>query len=278
VKVLKSDWADFNNKMILRMAVVLLVFAYSVRADVYPQPRVYASGFSIVLKLGGELYAALPVNYSGQVDAQAIALQSQDLPVMAPIATTEDRRRVRQVCLSAGFIDMVNHICHAKAIDRIQPGYFDRYVRNLAELSASDAQAPAPNIVNPRFWKDDVMNDQLSYFNQAIGFLTAVNLSHHYLGHYTKYAAGLASRGDAITPINKFLTADEWEVSVRAGAVDALDCALSTDGPRAVFDAIDRMPRRPSWVAYIVPQQVDLKHLNKELAAYETQFFQGRLK
>jgi hypothetical protein len=173
---------------------------------------------------------------------------------------------------------MVNHICHAKAIDRIEPGYFDQYVRNVAQLSAGDPQAPAPNIVNPRFWKDDVMNDQLSYFNQVIGFLTAVNLSHHYLGHYVKYSADLTAPGNILTPINRFLTADEWQRAVRAGAVDALDCALTTDGPRALFEAIDRMPRRPAWAAYVVPQQTDLKKLNKQLVAYETQFFQGRLK
>jgi|HubBroStandDraft_1064217.scaffolds.fasta_scaffold246647_1 hypothetical protein len=264
--------------MMFRMAIVLLICVFSVRAEVAVAPRVYESGFSIVIKLGGELYAALPCNFSRQVDSQAISLQTQDLPVVAPISTTEDQRPVRQVCLSAGFIDMVNHICHAKAIERIEPGYFDRYVRNLAELSVGNPQAPAPNIANPRYWKDDIMDDQLSYFNQVIGFITAVNLSHHYLGHYAKYAANLTTPGDALMPINKFLTTDEWDCSIRAGAVDALDCALSTDGPRAFFEAIDRMPRRPTWVAYVVPERVDLKRLNKQLAMYETEFFRGQLK
>jgi hypothetical protein len=264
--------------MTIKIAIILLTFAFSVRADVLPPPRVYTTGFSIVIKLGGELYAALPANYSEQLDAQAIAFQPQELPVVAPIATIDDKHALRQVCLSAGFIDLVNHICHAKAIDRVEPGYFDQYVKNVAQLCAGDALAQAPNIVNPRYWTDDVMNDQLSYFNQVIGFLTAINLSHHYLGHYAKYAANLAAPGDTAAPINNFLTANEWEVSVRAGAVDALDCALTTDGPRALFEAIDRMPKRPAWAAYIVPQQVDIKNLNKELAAYETDFFQGRLK
>ena len=118
---------------------------------------------------------------------------------------------MRQVCLSAGFIDMVNHICHAKAIDRIEPGFFDNYVKNLAQLSASDPSASAPKIVNPRYWHDDVMNDQLSYFNQVIGFVMALNLSHHYLGHYAKYASSIAGPGQMAAPINKFLTTIEWE-------------------------------------------------------------------
>jgi hypothetical protein len=264
--------------MMFKTALGLLILVFSVRAEVTVAPRAYESGFTIAVKLGGELYAALPYDYSQQVDAQAIALQTQDLPVVGPISTTEDQRPVRQVCLSAGFIDMVNHICHAKAIDRIEPGYFDRYVRNLSELNVGNPLAPAPKIVSPRYWKDDVMDDQLSYFNQVIGFITAVNLSHHYLGHYAKYAANLTAPGDTLMPINKFLTTDEWERSIRAAAVDSLDCALSTDGPRALFEAIDRMPRRPLWVEYIVPEKVDLKRLDKQLAKYETDFFRGQLK
>jgi hypothetical protein len=232
----------------------------------------------MVLKLAAELYEALPPNYSGQLDSQSVALQPQQLPVVGPVATTEDTRALRQVCLSAGFIDMVNHVCHAKAIDRIEPGYFDTYVKNMAQLCANDPSAQAPNIVNSRYWNDDVMNDQLSYFNQVIGFVTALNFSHHYLGHYAKYASNLTGPGQMATPINKFLTTNEWDVSVKAGALDALNCALATDGPRALFDAIDRMPLRPTWAAYIVPQDVDIKSLNKDLIAYETAFFQGRLR
>jgi hypothetical protein len=264
--------------MILRLGLFPFIFVFSARAEVTVAPRAYESGFTIAVKLGGELYAALPYNYSQQVDSQAILLQTQNLPVAGPISTTADRRAVRQVCLSAGFIDMVNHICHAKAIDRIEPGFFDRYVRNLAELSMGNPQSPPPRIVNPRYWKESVMDDQESYFNQVIGFITAVNMSHHYLGHCAKYAANLATSGETLMPINKFLTTEEWERSIRAAAVDALDCALSTDGPRALYEAIDRMPRRPMWAEYIVPERVDLKRLDKQLAKYETDFFRGQLK
>ncbi len=60
--------------------------------------------------------------------------------------------------------------------------------------------------------------------------------------------------------------------------MDALTCALATDGPQALFEAIDRMPRRPTWAAYIVPEQVDIKMLNRQLAEYEKEFFRGQLK
>jgi hypothetical protein len=264
--------------MIIRIGIFLLALSASGLADVACEPHVYPNGFSVVIKLAGELYAALPPRYGDQLDAQTVALQPQELPVVTPISTTDDNRVLRQVCLSAGFIDVANHICHAKAIDRIEPGYFDRYVKTLSGLYTTNPLASPPNIVESRFWTDDVMNDQISYFNQVIGLLTAINLSHHYLGHYAKYSARLAGPGDIATPINNYLTSSEWEHAVKAGTLDALDCALATDGPRALFEAIDRMPHKPAWAAYILPPGQDVKKLNKELVAYETDFFHGRLK
>jgi hypothetical protein len=57
-----------------------------------------------------------------------------------------------------------------------------------------------------------------------------------------------------------------------------LDCALATEGVRALFDAIDNMPQRPAWTAYIVPPFADLKKLNHQLDRWEYDFFHGKLK
>ncbi len=264
--------------MTAKIATILLALAIAAQADDLHPPRVYSTGFSIVIKLARDLCSDLPTNYAAQLDPQVVALQPQNQPVIAPIAATDDNRAIGQVCLSAGLIDLVNHICHAKAIDRIQPGFFDQYAKNVARQCMGDVFAQAPDIVASRFWAIDVMNDQQSYFNQTISFLTAVTLSHHYLGHYAKYAGSLSTPGNELPPINNLLTAREWEESIRAGAVDALDCNAATAGPRALFQAIDLMPQRPAWVSYIVPQQVDIKKLNQELATYEADFFHGQLK
>ncbi len=259
-----------------RAGALLLAIALPTAADVTPPP-VYTSGFSMTLRIGRELSEALPPRLGEQLDPQVVTLQTEDLPLVIPVTVTEDNRVLRQVSLSAGFIDLVNHVSHAKAVDHIQPGYFDHYIKNLALICASNSSVPPPNIVDPRFWTDDVMNDQISYFNQMIALAMAINLSHHYLGHYTKYAPRLAGPNDNPVPINSLLTPAEWAVSVKAGAVDALNCALSTEGIRALFDAIDRMPRRPAWAAYIIPPEVDIKKLNKQLEQYETDFFHGKL-
>jgi hypothetical protein len=260
-----------------KCGIVLLAVVFSVVCNAKEPVRTYQNGYSIVLRLGGELSESLPAKFGNLIDPQAIALQPQESPVVTPIATTEDNRVVRQVALSAGFIDLVNHICHARAVDNIQPGFFDRYIKNLVQGTGGDVLQP-PTIVDSRYWTDRVINDQMSYFNQMIGFMMAINLAHHYLGHYAKYSAKMIGPGDKLAPINEFLTPAEWDVSVHAAAVDSLNCALATDGSRALFDAIDRMPNRPAWAAYIIPANVDIKKLNQQLAHYEEEFFKGRLK
>jgi hypothetical protein len=257
--------------------ILLLAVVFSAVCDAAEPLRSYQSGYSIVLKLGGELSESLPAKFGDQIDRQAIALQPQNSPVVTPIATTEDNKISRQVTLSAGFIDLLNHICHAKAVDHIQPGFFDQYIKNLSR-EAGDGTVQPPTIVNPRYWTDDVINDQMSYFNQMVGFIMAINLSHHYLGHYDKYSSKMIGPGDKLTPINEFLTPAEWDVTVRAAAVNSLDCALATDGSRALFDAIDKMPSRPAWADYVIPPHVDIKKLNKQLVCYEKDFFRGQLK
>jgi hypothetical protein len=266
-----------TSKTQARYGILLLVVVFSVVCNAAPPPRTYQSGFTIVLKLGGELSESLPAKFGDQIGAQAIALQPQDAPVVTPISTTEDNKVLRQVALSAGFIDLLNHICHAKAADHVQPGYFDHYIKNLVDGTGGGMVQP-PSIVDPRFWTDNVLNDQMSYFNQMVGFMMAINLSHHYLGHFEKYASKMVGAGNQLSPINDYLTEAEWNVSVRAAAVDSLNCALATDGSRALFEAIDKMPNRPAWADYVVPAHVDIKKLNKQLARYEEDFFRGQLK
>jgi hypothetical protein len=260
-----------------KCGLALLVLALSAPGQPAGPEKVYDSGFSTVMKLGGDLCQALPQKFGEQLDPQAIALQPQDLPLIYPMAAAAESRLRRQVELSAGFIDLVNHLSHAKAIDKIQPGFFDQYVGNLARTCAADPAAAPPAIVDARYWTEDVINDQLGCFNQMMGMMMAINMSHHYLGHYAKYAAKLTDAGNKIQPINNFLTPAEWNVSVKAGALDALTCGLSTEGMGVLFTAVEKMPSRPEWTAYIAPPSADFPKLKKELARYEDDFFHDRL-
>jgi hypothetical protein len=266
----------------VKTKITVLFFAAIVLSaaagDAGSPPQTYLTGFNVALQRGNDLYDALPPKFGKQLAPQPVVWQAQPVPRISPVTSNYDNKILRQVSISAGFIGLANHLSHAKAIDRIQPGFFDQYVQNLGRVVGEDFSVQPPNITPPRFWADDIINDQVSYFNQMVSVMMAINLSHHYLGHFAKYSPQMAGRGNQTIPINDLLTPAEWEMSVKAGATDALNCALATDGARALFDAIDKIPRRPAWTEAIVPKRVDLKKLNKKLASYETEFFRGGLK
>jgi hypothetical protein len=236
----------------------------------------YPSGATMAAKLGTDLYETLDEKFQKSLLPEPVAVEAMDAPIITPTAASDGKRTLGRVAVSAGFIDLINHIAHAKAIDRIQPGYFERYVLNLGRESANDALPDLPGMVDPRYWKDDVMNDQLTYFNQMIGMALAINLAHHYLGHFNQCAGQML--GGKLVPINNLLAPAEWDAGVKAATLNCLNAALATTGPKALFEAIDKMPRRPAWTNFIVPPNADLKKLASQLSTYEVAYFRGGLK
>jgi hypothetical protein len=241
-----------------------------------PAEHAYRSDIRRAVKIGNDLYQTLDERFQKRINPQAVFTEQVDAPQITPIQQHEESKLLCQVLISTGFVDLINHIAHAKAIDRIQPGYFRQYVSILARGSAGDNPPDPPNLMDARYWSDAVMNDQAGFFNQMVGITLSINLSHHYLGHYQKYAGQM--RGATLAPINNFIAPAEWEASVKAATLNSLDCALGTEGAEALFEAIDQMPRRPAWTAYIVPRNVNIKKLNKRLAMYEAAYFHGGLK
>jgi hypothetical protein len=235
----------------------------------------YPSGPDIVIKIGNDLYTTLDPGFKTAVNPTAISLEKLEAPVVG-LNQGCHRGVPGQVSVSTGFVALLNHIAHAKAIDRIRPGYFRQYVADLAQENADKNPAVPRNLNDPRYWKDDVMVEQTSLFNQMIGITLAMNLTHHYLAHYHKYAAQMPEGKWA--PINNLITPNEWAASVQCAALNSLDCALATEGGKALFDLIDQMPRRPAWTGYIVPQSVNIKKLNEQLSQYERDYFRGGLK
>ena len=264
-----------NQLQHLLAATGLALFLPAQAATGAPE-HVYSSGFAQARKLGSDLYQTLDAKFQTSLYPEPIQVEMMDAPVIVPSEGDDENKSLREVKVSAGFIDLMNHIAHAKAIDRIQPGYFQQYIVNLSKAADTDAPPEPPNMIDDRFWTEDVMNDQASYFNQIIGMAMALNLSHHYLGHYSKFSSQMLA--GKLVPINNLLAPAEWDASVKAAALNALNCALGTDGPKALFEAIDKMPRRPAWTAFIVPPATDLKKLNKQLKKYEDEFFHGGLK
>jgi hypothetical protein len=233
----------------------------------------YPSGTEITAKIGNDLVASLDPKFRKILNPEAISMERLEAPVMAPTQGTR-RGQLCQVTVSTGFIDLINHIAHAKAIDRIQPGYFNQYVAQLAQESANKNPTSPANLDDPRYWTDAVMQDQVSLFNQMISITLALNLSHLYLDHYNKYAAHIPVGTPA--PINNFIALPEWKASIKCATQNSLDCALATEGAEALFDCIDQMPRRPAWAGYIVPEGVNIKKLNQQLSQLEHDYYFGR--
>jgi len=260
---------DTIKNLLLPGWLALLTPAYAVTNA---PAHTYPSGVEIAAKIGNDLVATLDPKFQKILNPEAISLQQLAAPVMAPIQPTHGGL-LCQVSVSTGFIDLLNHIAHAKAIDRIQPGYFRKYVAHLAQEGANENPALPPNLEDSRYWTDAVMQDQASFFNQMISITLALNLSHLYLDHCDKYAAHMSAGNSA--PINNFIALAEWKASVKCATLNSLDCALATEGGEALFDCIDQMPRRPAWTGYVVPQGVNIKKLNKQLSQYEHDYYFG---
>src|SRR6185436_19418580 len=101
-------------------------------------------------------------------------------PMIRAGEIADEDKPMRAVFVSRGFIDLANRVSHAKAIDRLEKGYYLKYVTVLAE-SGDKPLGELPGIRNSRYWTDDIMNAQRSYFNQIVATSIAIKLAHHYL-------------------------------------------------------------------------------------------------
>lgn len=238
----------------------------------------YATGYSATMKLGTDLYNSLKEKYRSQIASQPISLETDVKPFIKPTEYPDEKEPIRMVFISVGFLDLINHVAHAKAIDKIEPGYFEKYLLSLAEEQGEKSLKELPNISDKRFWSDDVMNEQLSNFNQMTGMLVALNLSHFYLGHYKKYAAKLDDdNGKKGEIINNLLTSSEWDETLKCGAAHALDCGFGIDGIKALYECISKMPQRPAWTAYFLADKANVGKIRSQLEKYEKDYFQGKL-
>jgi hypothetical protein len=259
------------NSLLAMTCLCLAMPAFAANGPV----RGYLSDAEMVVRIGHDLYATLDPDLKKTVSPKAVSLQVSSAPWIAPIPGTASDAG-GQVAISTGFIALLNRIAHAKAIDRIQPGYFNQYIADLAQANENDSPPSLRNLETPRYWNDDILVEQASLFNQMVGLTLALNLSHHYLDHCGKYAAQM-SAGNA-APLNRFISESEWGASLQCAALNSLDCALATAGGKVLFDCIERMPHRPAWTFGVVPAHVNFKLMNQQLSQYERQYFHGNLK
>ncbi|MFN7141264.1 MAG: hypothetical protein ACK4UN_18200 [Limisphaerales bacterium] len=256
--------------------VFSLLFLFTLCSLLSAQPKsegpTYSTGFNTATRIGKELRDALKPALRGKVHSHPVALETDVRPFVKTVEYPDETEPLRLVFISVGFVDLMNNVSHAKAIDRIQPGYFQRYLVSLSDESGEFSLKDLPGIADRRYWTDDILNDQQSNFNQMVGMLIAIELSHHYSGRYKKYSDRLAE-SDNVEPINNILRPAEWEDALSAGVQNALDCGYGIDGLKVLYDAIEKMPKRPNWVDYFLPEHAQVAKLKKDLQKIENRYF-----
>lgn len=236
---------------------------------------VYETGWAAMVKLGITLQRNLPPEYRSQVHARPVNIETDIMPFVRLEEMVNPNTSEKMACLfvSVGFVDLVNNVAHAKAIDRIEKGYFKNYILSLARENGQTELRPPPRMSDPRFWTDRVVNEQQSNFNQIVGGVIASKLAHYYLGHCRKYGRQLGAGDGKPLPINSCLSAEDWNDALKYGINNALSCGYGVEGVEAFFEGIDMMPERPAWTLYFLPATVKAAKVNKELEKWERRFF-----
>lgn len=238
-------------------------------AETY-HPFDYKSGFSTIQSLGQDIYNSLEPNERSMFGPNPISVDSSRKPSVRLLYFVEGKQTIRGVWISQGFVDLVNHVAHAQAIDKKRRGYFARYIEAL-ELS-EDSVPPLPDRDNPEFWTDSVLNEQLSNFNSIVGITVGISLAQHYLGYYDKYEDRLKSADGETILLNHLLTSEEWERSYRRGLNNAMHASCMTEGYLPFCEALSSMKRRPSWVGHFLPNTAKFSAMRKDMVKLQHKF------
>lgn len=264
-------------KIIAEILCVSILFAFSSLSAEQGEQPLYKTGFAAVVKIGADIQKVIDEKYKNVVNEIPVFLETDVMPSIKPVEYPGPDGPMRAVFISAGFIDLVNLVAHAKAIDSVQKGYFENYIILLSKETGAKELSPLPNGNDKKYQTDEILNSQRSYFNQMVAMVLAIELSHHYLGHFKKYASKLEDASGKQVPMNDLLTPDEWNDSLKEGARVALNCGFGIDGIKALYDAIAKMKERPIWTSYFLPRTAKVDKIKKDLEKLEKKFFSGDL-
>jgi hypothetical protein len=247
-----------------------------------PDGLTYKTGYSAMMKLGRALYEQLDPPQKEVISAQPISMDV-DMTPFARMMFYPDAdaggKPLRGVWISAGFIDLVNHVAHAKAIDKSQRGYFQKYIVQLAGESGEKELKALPDDENPKFWTEDMLNEQQSNFNSIVGIVTGIKMAHHTLGHFDKYKDKLMDKeGVKPQPINELITDKEWEDAYKEGLFISLNAGCFIEGVIPFYEAFDKMNPRPAWAVYFLPGKAKFAKMKKDFVKFQDDYLNGRLK
>jgi len=259
-------------RLLKHSAVLLLLAAAPSRGESVPVPG-YETGYPNITQISGNLTGALDAKRRQQIPAQPVSLGQGTAPCITPVQAAENGVEVQKVQISAGFLEFINQLSHAKAIEESEKGFLKKYTAALARESGVRPFPALPATAGQNPWDVDTLNYQVGNFNQMAGGLIAVQLAHHYLGHCKKYSAQLTATAGEAVPISSVLTEKEWREAVMKGAKNALDCGYGIEGLKCVFESVSSLPTRPAWAACFVHAKADVSRINRDLTKLERDFF-----
>lgn len=236
----------------------------------------YSVDYTSLKETGTDLYDYLKDSFQSHLSKSPLWIKEDDLrPYASPYLFASEKTPLRVVYISKGFVQLASCIAHAKAIDHVEPGYFASFIQLLSEQSQDPKRLlpDLPKITNPRYWKDDVINEQASYYNQIVAAVVAINLAHHYVGNYERYGTKLHDSVGNPTTMAMLCTPEEWELAMKLGLENSLGCGFGVDGLKTFYDCFAEMKFRPAWVANFIPPRADLKKLRNQADAIEKRFF-----
>lgn len=241
-----------------------------------PNFPTYKTGPGAIAKLGRELRESIKAPYRERIQGPPISVETDDMPFVKLAEFPDDPKPLPVVLISQGFIDLINNVAHAKAIDKIEKDYFHKYILSLAQETGEKGLKPLPNDSDSRFWTDDMINEQYSNFNSIVGVMIGIKLANHYLGQYTKYAAQINAEPGKQAPINNRLTPKEWDEALKIGVRNALDAGCTIEGVLPFFQSFESMPKRPPWTAYFMPDNAKYRDIRRTLERLQKDFFAGK--
>jgi hypothetical protein len=229
------------------------------------------------MKLGRDLHTALAPEHRAKIAEQPISIETENRPMARLLHLKESDKSVRGVWISAGFIDLVNHVAHAEAIESIEDGYFFNYVKVLGQESGEHPLRELPGASDEKYWTTAILNEQQSNFNSIVGIVVGMKLANHYLGHFDRYREDLRTYNGGAKVINLLLSSTEWDATLQHGVRNALRAGCMIEGAIPFFEALGRMKTPPPWVADFIPPGANVAAMRAQMERIQKAFLEGKL-